>query len=229
MAIWPEVKMNPLALMACEYGPIAWGASLVEMISRIGSFSAPGKTTPQRAQGNTEERMLCLSGELGIKEPALDFLQSLHFMHSGDLSQAHNNGLQVLQVRDVENDFHARLTVCGLSGDVADVAFGVADHPRDVFQHAEAVIAVDRQFYRICRGRCVIAGPLDVNLALRLVEKICDVRTIHGMHGDAFAARDVSHDALTANGITTAGAVDEHVSLATDRDGVVVSEDAADD
>jgi hypothetical protein len=35
MAIWPDVKMNPLALTACEYGPMAWGASLVEMISRI--------------------------------------------------------------------------------------------------------------------------------------------------------------------------------------------------
>jgi hypothetical protein len=35
MAICPDVKMNPFALIACEYGPIAWGASFVDITSFI--------------------------------------------------------------------------------------------------------------------------------------------------------------------------------------------------
>jgi hypothetical protein len=35
IATCPETKTNPLARIACEYGPIAWGASLAEMMSRI--------------------------------------------------------------------------------------------------------------------------------------------------------------------------------------------------
>src|SRR5208282_3049346 len=68
IAICPEVKINPLALMACEYGPMACGASLVEMISRIGSSQFPvassQRTEPQRAQSNTEDRpsVVILSG-----------------------------------------------------------------------------------------------------------------------------------------------------------------------
>src|SRR5215469_4992038 len=48
------------------------------------------------------------------------------------------------------------------------------------------------------------------------------------MHRDALAACDVSDDVFPAYRVTTTGAVDEHVSLAADGDGVVVSEDAAD-
>src|SRR6516225_8882959 len=34
-ATWPEMKTNPLALMACEYGPMAFGAWGVETGSRV--------------------------------------------------------------------------------------------------------------------------------------------------------------------------------------------------
>src|ERR1700739_988221 len=35
MGICPEIKRNPLALIACEYGPIALGALGVETTSRV--------------------------------------------------------------------------------------------------------------------------------------------------------------------------------------------------
>jgi hypothetical protein len=35
MGICPEIKRNPLALIACEYGPIALGALGVETTSRL--------------------------------------------------------------------------------------------------------------------------------------------------------------------------------------------------
>src|SRR5579871_1783030 len=66
--------------------------------------------------------------------PSLDFLQALDLMNSRDFAQAGDDGLQVLQVGDVEDDFHAGLAVGGMSGDVADVAFGVADHASDALQ-----------------------------------------------------------------------------------------------
>ena len=44
-----------------------------------------------------------------------------------------------------------------------------------------------------------------------------------GVHGDAFAARDVADDGLAANGIATARAVDQQVAVAFDHDGVASS------
>ena len=42
------------------------------------------------------------------------------------------------------------------------------------------------------------------------------------MHSDAFAAGHIADDRLSANGITTARAVDEQIALALDADGVGV-------
>src|SRR5215467_452569 len=158
----------------------------------------------------------------------LYFLQSLHFVHSGDFPQADDDLLEVLQVGNIQNNFDAGLTVCRMCGDVADVALGVPDHAGDVFQHTEAVVAEDCQLHGISSWSAVVAGPFDIDFSFRLIEKICHVRTIDGVHCDALAACDVTDDVFAADWITTAGAVDQHVSLAAHGDGVVVSEDAAD-
>ena len=49
------------------------------------------------------------------------------------------------------------------------------------------------------------------------------------MHRDALSPGDVANDAFAADGVTTAGAVDQHIALAFDHDGVVVAKNAADD
>ena len=76
-------------------------------------------------------------------------------------------------------------------------------------------------------GVAFVAGPFDVDLAFRFVKQIRDIRTIDRMHSHAFAARDISDDAFAADRIAAARAVDEHVSLAADCDGVVISEHPA--
>src|SRR6476660_7396919 len=40
-ATWPEMKTNPFALIACEYGPIALGALGVETTSRVKPLMDP--------------------------------------------------------------------------------------------------------------------------------------------------------------------------------------------
>src|SRR5260370_15485530 len=40
-ATWPEMKTKPLALMACEYGPMALGALGVETASRVKPLLTP--------------------------------------------------------------------------------------------------------------------------------------------------------------------------------------------
>src|SRR5579859_591102 len=157
----------------------------------------------------------------------LNFLQALHFVHAGDLSQAGDDGLEVLQVRNIQHDFHAGLAVRGVGGDVFDVALGVANHAGDVLQHAEAVVAEDGELDRVRRWHTVVARPFDVDLAFGFVHQVGDVGAVDRVDGHAFAARDVADDALAADGIAAAGAVDHHVSLAADGDAVVVAEDAA--
>src|ERR1700735_613192 len=49
-AVWPETKTKPLALIACEYGPIALGPFSVEMISLTTPSSRLHSSTCYRLQ-----------------------------------------------------------------------------------------------------------------------------------------------------------------------------------
>src|SRR6202140_4728316 len=157
----------------------------------------------------------------------LDFLQSLYFVHPGDLAQARDDLLEVLQVGNVEDDFNTSLAVGSLRGDVADVAFGVPDHSGNALQHAKPVVAKDGELHGIGGGSALVAGPLHIDAAFWFVEKIRHVRTVDRVHGHAFAARDVANDSLAADGIATSRSIDEHIALPAYRDGVVIAEDAA--
>src|SRR5215471_2302030 len=134
----------------------------------------------------------------------------------------------MLEVRDVEDDFDAGLTVGRMGGDVADVAFRVPDHSRDVFQHAKSVVTINSQLDGICGRNRIVARPLDINLALGFIEKIRNIWAIERMHSYALATSDVADDTFAANRVTTARAVDQHVSLAANRYGIVVTKNAAD-
>src|SRR5580704_14705471 len=116
-----------------------------------------------------------------------------------------------------------------MRSDVADIALGVADHARDALQHAEAVVAENGQLHGIGCRCALVARPFDINLAFRFVQKIRHIGTINRVYGYALASRDVANDAFAADRITTAGAVHQHVSLAADCDGIVISKDAAND
>src|SRR5271166_2227713 len=159
----------------------------------------------------------------------LNFLQPLHFVDAGNFAQASHDLFQVFEVGDIEDDFNAGLAVGGVGSDVADVALGVADDAGDVLQHAEAVVAIDGEFNRIGRRRAIVASPLNIDAAFGLIHQIGDVRTAYRVDRDSLAAGDVSDDAFAADGVTTAGAIDEHIALAFDHDGIVIAKYAADD
>src|SRR5208282_1801745 len=100
----------------------------------------------------------------------------------------------------------------------------------DLFEHAPAVVAEQGDFDGIGNGLAVfVSGPEHVDAAVGFVEKIGDVGTVDGVDGNAFAAGDIADDGLAANGVATAGTIDEEVALSADYDGVgVAAEDAAD-
>src|ERR1700693_2554377 len=150
-------------------------------------------------------------------------------MHAGNLADAVDDFLQVFQVGDFEDYVHAGLAILAAGFDVADVGVGIADKGGDLFEHAEAVVAEKRDFYGIGNRLAVfVAGPEYVDAAVGFIEKIGDVRTVDGVDGHSFASRDVADDSLAANGVATAGAIDEQVALSADDDGVAVAaKDAA--
>lgn len=96
-------------------------------------------------------------------------------MHAGDFSYALDDAFQVLQVGDVEDDVYVGLAVGGAGFDVADVGFGVANDGGDLFEHAEAVVAHDGEFYGIGAGGFLVAFPVDIDAALGLVHQVDDV------------------------------------------------------
>src|ERR1700728_3435599 len=116
---------------------------------------------------------------------ASDFLQPLYLVDAGDFAQARHDLFEVFEVGDVENDLDAGLAIGSVCADVADVALRVADDAGDVFEHAETIVAVDGELDGVGGGRGVVAGPLHIDTALRFVHQVCNVGTVHRMHGDA--------------------------------------------
>src|SRR5580700_5794275 len=66
IATCPETKTNPLARIACEYGPIACGPSLVEITSRI---HPPQLLLPPLIYADATRR--CQTGEQEIKKESV--------------------------------------------------------------------------------------------------------------------------------------------------------------
>src|SRR5208337_3934669 len=135
----------------------------------------------------------------------------------------------MFQVGYFEDYVDAGLTVLAAGFHAADVGFSVADDGGDLFQHAEAVVAEQRDFYGIGDGLAVfVAGPQHVDAAVGFVEKIGDVRAIDGMDSHPFASGHVADDGLSANRVATLGTIDEKVASPADYDGIAVSaKDAA--
>src|ERR1017187_320057 len=70
-AICPDAKMNPPALIPCEYGPMGWGASLVATTF----FSCVKLTDVIRARTNSNDRhffMLPPCGDRVVRESTDD-------------------------------------------------------------------------------------------------------------------------------------------------------------
>src|SRR5204863_8951380 len=140
-------------------------------------------------------------------------LQSLHVVHTRNLSHTLDDIFQVLQVFDLDHDVNVCLTVFGARANVADVGFRITNHGGDLLKHSKPVIAKNREFDRECGGRAFLFAPLDVNAPLRLVHQVEHVRAIHRMHGDALAASHIANDSFSANGIATARAINQQVAV----------------
>src|SRR5580693_10644195 len=153
----------------------------------------------------------------------LNLLQSLYVVNPGNLAHAVDDVFQMLEVGNIENDIDVCLPIRAANLHIPDVGFGVADHGRYLFQHAESIVAKDGKLHGI-RTRCaLIVRPFHIDAALRLIQEVDDVGTIHGVNGDAFAAGYVTDHALAADGVATAGAVHEEVAVAFYADGVVAA------
>src|SRR5580693_1081600 len=155
---------------------------------------------------------------------ALDLLQSLHVVDAGNLPHPVHDFLKVFQVGDLQHYIYAGLAVLAAGFYVADVGVSVADYGCDLFQHAKAVVAQQRELYGIGNGLAIfVSRPQYVDAAVGLVEKVGDVRTVDGVDGHSFASGYVANDGFSANRVATAGAIDEQVTRSADDDGVAVA------
>src|SRR5277367_2290417 len=72
-AVWPETNTNPLALMACEYGPIALGPLSV----KITSLTAPPQGRTWKLENRTTNPATPVQSLAGIGRPIFHFLFSI--------------------------------------------------------------------------------------------------------------------------------------------------------
>src|SRR6185312_14059332 len=181
-------------------------------------------------------RKIWMSDDEGLRSRniLLQLFQPLHIDDSRNLADSGDDALKVLHVFDIDGDVDGGAAVPGAHVHVTDVGIVVADDRGHLLKHAGAVVADDRQLYWICRLRRTgnrRAGPCpsDSDAAIRLVHKIGNVRAGFRVYGDAFAAGDVAHDVLTANGIAAARAINQQlvVTLHLERS-AVIAENSAD-
>src|ERR1700689_3211325 len=147
-------------------------------------------------------------------------------MHTRNLPQPGHNLFQVFEVGDVEHDLHASLAVLSTRPNISYITLSISDYTSNTFKHTKPVITINRKFHRISRRGGLVPRPLHIDAPFRFVHQVGNVRTAHCVHRHALATSDVAHDALSPNRIATARAVDQHVTLALDHDGVVIANHA---
>src|SRR5262249_27030011 len=151
---------------------------------------------------------------------SLDLFQSLHIVNTGNLSNTPNNVFQVLQVGNIQNDIDVSVPIGGVGFNVTNVGAAVADDRRDLLQHAKTIVAIHGQLYGIGTRRPIVDCPFDINLALRFIQQVSDIRTVLRMHGHAFAASHVTDNTFTTNRIAALGPIHQQVTVALHADGI---------
>src|SRR6187399_2068186 len=112
------------------------------------------------------------------------------------------------EVVDFDGDVDARVRIpVGTRFHVLDVGVDVGDLRADRGKQTPPVLDFHRQLHRVAYLRPGASGlvPLDSNATLRVVQQIQHVRAGRGVHGHAFAARDVTDDLLPSNGVAAPG------------------------
>src|SRR5579864_6044009 len=107
-----------------------------------------------------------------------------------------------------------------------DVGVDGADGGGDFGEHAGAIFGEDAEANRES-SRLGRSGPLGGDAALGFVEKILNVGTGSGMHGDATSARDVADDIVAGNWVAAFRAIDHQIVVPTNLDGRVLHSEHA--
>src|SRR5437899_12284779 len=86
----------------------------------------------------------------------LDLLQPLHIVHAWNLAHPGNDIFQVLEIGDVEHDINVRLPVIGPCFNVADVGLAIDDVRRNLLEHDESTVTINRTNNTSCDMRHII-------------------------------------------------------------------------
>ena len=80
---------------------------------------------------------------------------------------------------------------------------------RELMQDAGPIVGVNHDAHgqRIARA----ASPFDGDFALGFVHELLHVGALHGMNGNAFAARNIADDRFATNGVAAFGAIDKDI------------------
>src|SRR5438105_15145926 len=112
-----------------------------------------------------------------VEVVALNFLQTLNLVHARNLAHSVDDVFQMLQVGNIEHYVDIGSPVGGARLDVADVRVGVADHSRNLLQHARAVVTMEREFDRkSSQCEVLVSYTLDVYAAIGFIHQISYVR-----------------------------------------------------
>src|SRR5665213_4235248 len=184
--ICPDTYTVSPTRTACEYGPMALGASAVWMICRfMGSLAAVARG-PVTVAG------------YGPHHPQ-HIGHAAH--HAHDTRQLHAVG----HLDDEDDDL--RFGIALLDRNVVDVGLGAGDGGRQCRQHAHAVDDVDADFRQEQPSGFVLPGyrqPL-----FRLLAIILDVGTGLAVHDDAAAGAQTSEDRVVGNRVAAMRIADQ--------------------
>src|SRR5919204_4840795 len=129
----------------------------------------------------------------------------------------------MLEILNINNHVNVGLAIGSAGFDVAYIGVVVADYGGNLLQHSGAVVAKNRQLYRISRAFAILTRPFHRNAAIGVIYQVSHISTAARMHRHAFTAGDIANYIFAANGIAASRPVNKQIVVAFYLYGVVVT------
>ena len=166
------------------------------------------------------------SFQLGMSSTAvLNLLHTMDIPDTGNFAEILLQTGEMSKVDGFDDEVHMHRSVRGGARfHTADVGAIFGDNRCELLEQSRAIVDSEGQLDGICRllrasgvfATALCFGPLNVDPAVCLIEKVLDIGTASRVDGDTFATRDVANDLFAADRIATSRSIDEEIVLSFD-------------
>ena len=117
----------------------------------------------------------------------------------------------MLHIWNFYSDIDCAPLISGSCFYVQNVGSNIRDRCRDLREHTWPVFSYDGQRHGVSLSRRRRTGPFDFDFSIGVIQQVLNIRTVFGVDGHAFTARNVPDHFFAADWIAALGAINEKV------------------